>query len=158
MSKLMDKDTIGLFDFLKSISETKEDLAEYQYFEKDYPPFMINRFLAAAQDTLFFSNIMSQLSHLPKKLQYAFYLSGIDKKKRYFQYSSGKKDTSKELKAIVKYYNCSQTDGLEFLEILTTDQVKDIMKIFEKRITKTTKTTKPVKPKKTKNVKKAKGV
>jgi len=133
---IMEKDKIGLFDFLKSVSETKEELYEYQYFEKDYPPFMINRFLSAAQDTLFFANVMSQLSHLPKKLQYAFYLTGIDKKKRYFQYS-GKGKEGKDLKVIVKYYQCSKEQGLEYLELLSKEQLKKIKELYEKRITKT---------------------
>jgi hypothetical protein len=135
-AKLMDKDKINLFDFLKSVSETKEELYEYQYFEKDYPPFMINRFLSASQDTLFFAYIMSQFDHLPKKLQYSFYLLGIDKKKRYFQYSGKGKDKSKDLKTIVEYYQCSKEQGMEYLKLLSEDQIKQINKIYEKRIKK----------------------
>ena len=92
--KIMDKEKVNLFDFLKSISETKEELFEVENFDKCYPPFMINRFLAASKDTLFFAHLMSQFDHLPKKLQYAFFLRGISKKKRYFQYTGKGKDNS----------------------------------------------------------------
>ena len=136
MMKIMDKDKIGLFDFLKIISETKEELFDYQYFEKDYPPFMINRFLSASQDTLFFANIISQLDHLPKKLQYTFYLKGVEKKRRYFQYNGKGKDSSKALKTIVKHYQCSKEQGLEYLELLTTEQIKQINELYTKRINK----------------------
>ena len=134
--KIMEKEKVNLFDFLKSISETKEELFELEEFDKKYPPFMINRYLSSSQDTLFFANIMSQLSHLPKKLQYAFLLKGIDKKKRYFQYAGKGKDTTKQLRDVVRYYNCSKEQGMEYLEILSKEQIKKIKAIYTKKITK----------------------
>ena len=136
VAKIMDKEKVGLFDFLKSISETKEELFELQDFDKKYPPFMINRFLSVSRDTIMFANIMSQCSHLPKKLQYAFYLKGVDKKKRYFQYVGKSKDNTKQLEAVMTYYQCSQEHGMEYLEILTKEQIKKIKSLYAKRISK----------------------
>ena len=135
--KIMDKEKVNLFDFLKSISDTKEALFELEDLEKKYPAFMLNRFLCASQDTLFFANIMSQLSHLPNELQYAFYYYGISKKKRYFQYSGkGKKDKTEEVESIVKYYNCSREQALDYQELLTEDQIAKIVEIYAKRVEK----------------------
>ena len=134
--KLMEKDTIGLFDFLKSVSDTKENLVDHDEFEKKYSPFMLNRFLSVQQDTTFFANIMSQFPHLPKKLQYLFFLYGIDKKKRYFQYAGKGKDKSKHLGNIVKYYQCSKEQAVEYLELLSDEQLKKIKSMFDKRTTK----------------------
>ena len=136
MEKLMDKDAINLFDFLKSVSETKEELYDHPDFQKKYPPFMINRFLASSQDTLFLANIMTQFSHLPNNLQYAFFLKGIDKKRRYFQYAGKAKDKSKQLKNIIEYYQCSAEQGTIYLDILTKEQIKIINKLYSKRISK----------------------
>jgi len=133
MTKIMDKEKVNLFDFLKSVSETKEELYELENFDKAYPPFMINRFLVASQDTIFLANIMSQLSHLPPKLQYAFYLKAIDKKKRYFQYAGKGKDKTKQLKHVMKYYQCSPELGAEYLKILTKEQLKLIKDVFSKK-------------------------
>lgn len=136
-AKIMDKEKVNLFDFLKSISDTKEALFELEDLEKIYPAFMLNRFLCASQDTLFFANIMSQLSHLPNTLQYAFLYYGIDKKKRYFQYAGkGKKDKTEEIESIVKYYTCSREQALTYQEILDDEQIKRIVNVYAKRITK----------------------
>ena len=136
-AKIMDKDKVNLFDFLKSISDTKEALFELEDLEKKYPAFMLNRFLCASQDTLFFANIMSQLSHLPNTLQYAFLYYGIDKKKRYFQYTGkGKKDKTETIESIVKYYDCSREQALTYSEILNDEQIKKIVNVYAKRISK----------------------
>lgn len=136
MSKIMNKDKVGLFDFLKAISDTKEELFELEDFDRKYPPFMINRFLSVSQDTLFFANIISQFPDLPKKLQYAFYHYGIDKKKRYFQYAGKGKDNTKHLKDIVRYYCCSKEQGMEYLELLSKEQIQNIGSLYSKRIQK----------------------
>lgn len=137
--KIMDKEKVNLFDFLKSISDTKEALFELEDLGKKYPAFMLNRFLSASQDTLFYANIMSQMSHLPNELQYAFYYHGIDKKKRYFQYSGkGKKDKTEEVESIVKYYNCSREQALDYRDMLSDEQVERIVNVFSKRVEKGT--------------------
>jgi hypothetical protein len=134
---IMEKDKVNLFDFLKSISDTKEALFELEDLEKKYPAFMLNRFLCASQDTLFYANVMSQMSHLPNVLQYAFLFHGIGKKKRYFQYSGkGKKDKTEEVESIVKYYSCSREQALDYQELLSPDQIERIVHIYAKRISK----------------------
>jgi hypothetical protein len=136
---IMEKEKVNLFDFLKSISDTKEALFELEDLEKKYPAFMLNRFLSASQDTLFYANIMSQMSHLPNVLQYAFMYYGIHKKKRYFQYSGkGKKDNSEEIESIIKYYSCSREEAMEYQELLTPDQTAKIVEIYADRVTKGT--------------------
>ncbi len=133
--KIMEKDNVNLFDFLKSISETKEELFELEDFEKKYPSFMVNRFLCALQETLFFSNIMSQMSHLPKILQYAFYFYGIEKKRRYFHYEGkGKGNKTEDINSIVKYYQCNREQAIEYQNILTKEQIELIKNIYSKRI------------------------
>lgn len=135
--KIMDKEKVNLFDFLKSISDTKEALFELEDLEKKYPAFMLNRFLSASQDTLFYANIMSQMSHLPNTLQYAFFYHGISKKKRYFQYSGkGKKDKTEEIESIIKYYQCSREQALEYQELLTPEQVSKVVAVYSKRVEK----------------------
>ncbi len=133
-------DKLNLFDFLKSISETKVDYSELDNFEKIYPAFMVNRFLAASHDTLFFANIISQFSQLPNKLQYLFLLKGINKKKRYFQYTGkGKNNKSEELDSVIKYYACNKEQGIKFMELLNKEQLKLITEIYDDKVKKTMK-------------------
>lgn len=134
---IMEKEKVNLFDFLKSVSDTKEALFELEDLDKKYPAFMLNRFLSASQDTLFYANIMSQMSHLPNTLQYAFYYHGLTKKKRYFQYTGkGKKDKTEEIESLIKYYQCSREQALEYQELLTPEQLDKLVAVYSKRVSK----------------------
>jgi hypothetical protein len=133
----MEKEKVNLFDFLKSISETKESMLDLEDFNKQYPAFMINRFLSASRDTIFFANIMTQMSHLPENLQYAFLFNGIDKKKRYFHYGGkGTAHKSKEIECVVKYYSCNKEQALDYINLMTEEQLQNIKDIYEPRICK----------------------
>ena len=124
---------LGLFDILKSVTQTKKNVIDHEEFEKSYNPFMVNRFLSASIDTLFFASTMDQMSHLPKKLQYAFYFYGIHKKKRYLQYVKEDKK-SEEIDNIIRCYQCNHVQALEYLELLNEEQIKKINKMYAPRI------------------------
>ncbi len=70
MWKLKMSDVPELFDFLNSISN-KTKLYDSEELAK-YPEFMVNRFIAHGNDTIFFANECSKMSNIPKYLQYLF--------------------------------------------------------------------------------------
>jgi hypothetical protein len=117
----------SIFDILNDISFDKHEILSEKENFKDYNPFMINRFLSMDGSTLFLSNFINRMSHLPKEVQYQFYLKGIDKKKRFFKYQK-KEGGDKKVKIIKKYYNCNDEKAMELLEILKDDQIKSIEK------------------------------
>lgn len=119
-----------LFDILNSISNKQK---HYSKDELDnYNPFMIARFLSMGDDTIFFAHEVSKMSSLPNQLQYEFLYKGINKKKRYFKYIKGEKK-EKSLGNICKYYNVREEVGLEYLEILTNTQIKEINSLYEEK-------------------------
>jgi len=119
---------MNLFDILNNISNGKKDISDEEDFEKEYNPFMINRFLAMDSSTLFFANEATKMSHLPKKAQYLFLFKGIDKKKRYFKYAKGEKN-SKSVKKIAEYYQVNEERALEMSELLSKEKIKEIENI-----------------------------
>lgn len=120
-----------MFKILNSISN-KQDFFEGEDL-KEYNPFMINRFLAMGNDTILFANEASKMSNIPKELQYLFLYHGINKKKRYFKYIKGDiKEQS--IKNICNYYQVREDVGLEYLDILSNEQIKEINSLYEKRL------------------------
>lgn len=119
-----------MFKILNSISSKKpkfegEELANYN-------PFMICRFLSMGDDTALFANEASKMSGLPDELQYTFLYHGINKKRRYFKYIKGSKK-EKNLANICTYYQCNEEVGMEYLDILSDSEVKEINLLYEKK-------------------------
>ena len=72
---------MNVFDFVKSVSETKEDI--YEGNEKEYNPFVVNKALSFNVDCVFIAQELNKYSQIPKHAQYLMWLNSIEKKRRY---------------------------------------------------------------------------
>ena len=77
---------------------------------------------------------MNKNSHLPKKLQYDFFINTLKPRKRFSSWV--KKQTLEHLDLVKEYYGYSHNEALEALRILTTDQLEAIKKALNKGGTK----------------------
>lgn len=114
------------FDFINSISHTKEYLIGVKCEEKDYNSFLVNRGLSYFADTIHYANMMNKYSTLDKKLQYDFLLNIISKKKRYGKWE--KREITEDIEVVSQYYAISTKEAEEYLSILTQEQL-DIIKL-----------------------------
>ena len=119
-------EAIRIFDFLKALTETKVDLTNHERFEKDYSPFMINKFLSMDPSTLFFAHFANNISD--KKVHFAFLLGALDKKKVYLKYI--KKDKEKDTKIIQQCFDISTERSIEYLDLLSKKDLKLIKKKY----------------------------
>lgn len=118
------------FDFLNSINLTKEDLIKKDpHNEKEYVPFMVNRGLSYFPDTLMFANEINMHASIDKKMQYAFYLNGISKKKRFSKWAK-KEKSSDDVKYIMLEYGYSEAKARSAMELLTQEQIDNITKKY----------------------------
>ena len=115
-----------LKDWLNSINFTKEDLSEDI---SSYPPFIINRCLSGHIDCVLFANEMNMNAHLPKDMQYSFYLNSLRKKKRFSPWL--RQDKIKDLDYVKRYYGYSNEKAKQALKILTNEQLTYIKSKFE---------------------------
>jgi len=99
-------------------------------WEKNYPPYVINKCLSHHMDTLGFANEMNRYPNLDKKLQYSFYLNTVRPKKRFSPW--GKKEKVKDLDLVKKYYGYSNEKAIQALRILTPDQLNYIKEKLNK--------------------------
>lgn len=120
---------IELKDWLSSINIKKNNLLkEDSSAIKDYPPFVINRCLSAHVDSILFANEMNLNSHLPKDIQYQFYLNTLGKKNRYAPWL--KKSKVEYLEYVKQYYGYSDEKALQVLKILNKEQLTFIKNKF----------------------------
>lgn len=112
-----------LKDWLNSINFTKEDLSEDI---NSYPPFIVNRCLSGHIDCVLFANEMNMYAHLPKDMQYSFYLNSLRKRKRFSPWL--RKDKIADLECVKQYYGYSNEKASQALKILTKEQLTFIKK------------------------------
>lgn len=116
------------FDFLNSISQTKVDLMVDPQSEKEYVPFIVNRSLSYHQDTVLYANEMNMRASIPNRQQFAYLMNSIRPRKRFAKWSKTEKQNN-QLLALQKYYSCNLNRAKEYLNILTENQIENIMKL-----------------------------
>ena len=115
-----------LKDWLNSVNFTKEDLSEDI---NSYPPFIVNRCLSGHIDCILFANEMNMNAHLPKDMQYSFYLNSLRKRKRFSPWL--RKDKIEDLERVKQYYGYSNEKALQALQILSKEQLTFIKQRLE---------------------------
>jgi len=115
-----------LKDWLNSVNFTKEDLSEDI---NSYPPFIVNRCLSGHIDCVLFANEMNMNAHLPKDMQYSFYLNSLRKRKRFSPWL--RKDKVKDLECVKQYYGYSNEKASQALKILNKEQLNFIKQRLE---------------------------
>lgn len=115
------------FDFVKSITSTKESLmVDEDQFESEYTPFVVNRILANSERTILFTDAVNRLPHLTKKMQYLFYMKGIPVNKQFVKYI--KKEDSDvnqdHLKYICDIMDVSYQRALELYSLIGIEVVQ----------------------------------
>jgi len=114
------------FDFVKSVSYDKKDIMVDDIEEKAYQPFLINKALSYHQDSVFFANEMNQRTNVDNRLQYLFFLNTLRKRQRFSSWS--KPYISKKLDVIKKYYQISQKEAKEYVNLLSDKQLRELKK------------------------------
>ena len=116
---------MDLKDWLNSINFSKQNLIEEDPDAiRSYPPYIINRCLSGAVDSILFANEMNINSHLDNDMQYAFLLNTLRKRKRFSPWL--KKEQVKDLDLVKKHYGYSNEKARVALTLLTKTQLEYI--------------------------------
>ena len=94
-----------LKDYLNTINFSKKNLLEDEDpgWEKNYPPFIINKCMSHHMDTVMFANEMNQYPGLDKKLQYDFFINIVRPRKRFSPWGKKRKgERSRVCQAILR--------------------------------------------------------
>lgn len=118
--------------YLKAINESKERLmdGDDEMWEKKYPAFIINKCLAAHNDTIMYVNEMNRYGHLDNKMQFDFLLNTLRPRNRYAPWMKANK--VKNLEYVKEYYGYSNAKAKTALEILSDEQLDFIKRKLDK--------------------------
>ena len=120
-----------LKDWLNSINFNKKDLTvDEPECIKKYPPYIVNTCLSGSMDCIMYANEMNMQPHLPKDMQYAFYLNSIRKRKRFSPWI--RKDKVKDIEIVKQYYGYGNEKATQALKILNNTQLNFIKQRLEK--------------------------
>ena len=121
-----------LKEYLNAINHTKESLldSEDEEWEKRYPPFIINKCVYPFQDTIMLVNEINQLPHLDKKLQFDFLLNSVRSRKRFSPWL--KASRIEDLQYVKQYYDYSNANAKQALDILTDEQISTLKHKLQK--------------------------
>jgi len=124
-----------LFDHINQITKYKnknywKSLDEVD--KKTWSTYMINRFISMDLD---WCTIISytQKYNLSPKIYYTLLLNMIPKSNKFLRYiKKSKKETytAIELELLSKYFECSRTEINSYCEILSKNQIKEIIKLY----------------------------
>jgi len=118
-----------VFDFVKSVSETKEDI--YEGNEKEYSPFVVNKALSFNVDCVFVTQELNKYPDIPKEVQYHFLLNSLDKKKRWGKWV--KKDSlPDDLKLVKEAFGYSDQKAMTALSLLNDKQLLELKSMLDK--------------------------
>ena len=110
---------VNPFDYVKAINE-KRSIDNHS----SYTPFLSNRAFSYNLDTILAANEMNKYPDLPPEVQFAFMNEAIRKGKRYSSWY--KENESPNLEIVMQFFNCSKQKGLEALQVLTQENLKEI--------------------------------
>ena len=108
------------FDFVKSITYTKQDIM-HDLNESEYEPFLINRALSYYQDCILYANEMNRRFELETRLQYHYLLNTIRKRKRFAKWIKSEKID--DLRIVMEYYQVSRAKAEEYLNIISENDI-----------------------------------
>ena len=115
-----------LFDFLNDISHKKRGvIRDDPLAEKDYKPYVINKFLSQHIDCILYVNEMKSSPHCDKILQFDYLINSLRKQ---FRRSSKwlKPDFFDDVEVVKEYFGYSTIKAKQALEILTEEQLEHI--------------------------------
>ena len=122
-----------IFNWINEILVKKTHWNEFTEDEqKKFSPFIINRWLSMDKDFLEVVNYFQKYSigTLEPREVYEFYRNFLPKGKRFNKYIKGKKDKKydKELISIlVNHFECSKSHINEYLELISKEEVENIL-------------------------------
>ena len=124
-------DRYPLSAYLNSINLNKKSVLDTDDpgWEKNYPPYIINKCMSHHMDTVLYANEMNMKHDIPSRLQYDFYIHIVRPRKRFSPW--GKQDKVKDLDVVKQYYGYSNEKAKQVLSLLTEKQIRFIQNKLE---------------------------
>lgn len=133
------KNSKSLFDFVNAIQSDQrieffDNLTEEELKLYKHSRYMINRFISMNPNYAPVVNAIQKYTGMTDRAHYLFLTKMLPKKKQYNKYIKGSKDDAYAdwmIDVIVKKYNVSKKEAIEYLEIYHVQNKSELRSIFE---------------------------
>lgn len=129
MSEQVEYKKVGLFDFVKSLGETKEQLLTEET-NSQYNQFMINRAFMQHIDTVLLANEMNK-SSVSNDMHHDFLYYSIDKKRRYGKWAKATDEDLELIEFLQTKYCINKDVAEEYLKLSDRDELIELKKQSE---------------------------
>ena len=120
----------NIFSWVKEIFTTKRKWSDFtDEQQKLLEPYMINKFISMNKKYIEIVNIIQQLNIQDKEKYYTICCDFFPVDYKYYSpYIKGKKQANKELLSqLSTYFNCSNRESSDYIELLDKSKIKDIL-------------------------------
>ena len=125
-----------IFDWINQILVKKthwDDFTEDE--QKKFSPFIINRWLSMDKDFIEIVNVFQKyaIGTLESREVYKWYCDILPKGKRFNKYIKGKKYkkyNSELIDILIKEFECSKLQILDYIELMTKEKLKEILEKY----------------------------
>lgn len=130
------KKQANLFDHLNNISYIKKEWTSLSEMDKkSFSTYMINRFLSMSTTYIDLVNEIQQFTNgqLGDKEVYNFYKDVLPKKKSFFRYIKGSKNTkysNELLDYLTRYFQVSKREVKDYLDIMSESELQTILEKY----------------------------
>lgn len=105
------------FDFVNSICDKSGNLiAQDPDMERHYAPFVVNKAFSNRPDTILMANMMNEMHHLPKRMQYDFYYGMVRKSRKYSKWAKAERSPDEDI--LMELYGVSRRRAKEYLSMM----------------------------------------
>ena len=120
----------NIFEWLEHLTYKKSSTNSFE--EKSWENFnayMVHRFVSMYEGYIDIANIAQRFHPTDKKGIYSFYCEMLPRKKMFLRYMKSKtKQNIKEiLEPMVKYFECSFVEANEYVNLLSREDIKEIL-------------------------------
>jgi len=123
-------DRLTPFSFINEINTGKRDIMRDQndehsdLLEKVYSPYVTNRSLSYFNDSVLHANEMNKNHHIDSRLQFAYLINTIRKRKRFSKWI--KSTELDDLEAVKTCYGYSNEKARQVLTLLSNEQLTEL--------------------------------
>ena len=115
---------MNLFENIAALTETKHVFTDEDL--KDYSSYIINTAFSMSKQTVLLANTMNVACNTSDRMNKDFYQNMLPKQKIYLKWSKKDKSNDGDIDMIIKYYSCNKEIALQYLDILTKEQINYI--------------------------------
>ena len=125
-----------IIDWINNILVHKKEWNSFsESDQKTFNSFIINRWLSMDKEFLEVINVFQKyaIGTLESQEVYKFYCDVLPKGKRFNKYIKGKKDKKYDkdlINILVNYFECSKLDVREYIELMSKEEIKNILEMY----------------------------